>query len=70
MIKFNHTVNLVAIIDEHKVSDSILQSLLNMDEKTLNSVLADVFINAINETGAIEQINKNNTFAVIDWGNN
>jgi hypothetical protein len=70
MIKFNHTVNLVAIIDEHKISDSMLQGLLNLDEKTLNSVLADVFISAINETGALEAINKNNSYAVIDWGNN
>ena len=70
MIKFNHTINLVALIDEHKVSDSTLTTLLNMDEKTLNSVLAETFINAINDTGAMETINENNTFAKIEWGNN
>jgi hypothetical protein len=70
MIKFNHTINLVALIDEHKVSDSTLTTLLNMDEKTLNSVLAETFINAINGTGAMETINENNTFAKIEWGNN
>lgn len=70
MIELKHSVNLVAKIDEHKMPEHLLASLLNLNETQMHKLLASVFIGALDEIGALEKVNENNAYALIEWGDN
>ena len=68
MMTFNHTVNLVTEIDEKLMPAHLLKALVSLDEVTLNKMFATVFAQAITEIGALDEINDNNTYAVVKFG--
>jgi hypothetical protein len=68
MMTFNHTVNLVTEIDEQLMPAHLLKALVSLDEVTLNKMFATVFAQAITEIGALDEINDNNTYAVVKFG--
>lgn len=70
MIKLNHTINLVAEIDEHKAPDYVITALAEMPEEFIQKLFSQTFISAIDSLNAIDKINKNNSYAQIKWGNN
>ena len=70
MMTFNHTVNLVTEIDEKLMPSHLLKALVSLDEVTLNRMFATVFKQAIIDVGALDKINKDNTYAVVKFGNN
>jgi hypothetical protein len=68
MMTFNHTVNLVTEIDEQLMPYHLLNALVSLDEVTLNKMFATVFAQAITEIGALDEINDNNVWAVVKFG--
>ena len=70
MIKINHTINLVAEIDEHKAPDYVITALATMPESFIQKLFSETFINSIDSLNAIEKINENNSYAQLKWGNN
>jgi hypothetical protein len=70
MITLNHSVNLVTEIDENKMSDELLNRLLSLDEVQMEMLLRSTFIAALTDTGFLDKINKNNSWAIVKVGNN
>lgn len=65
-----HTVNLIAEFDTDKMPAGVAMMIMNCDEKTLNSILAQTFIESINCLNAFDIINANNQYATIKAGKN
>jgi hypothetical protein len=70
MIKINHTINLVAEIDEHKAPDYVITALATMPESFIQKLFSETFINSVDSLNTMEKINKNNSYAQLKWGNN
>jgi hypothetical protein len=70
MIEINHTVNLVAQIDEHKAPDYLISALATMPESFIQKLFSETFMASIDSLNAIEKINKNNSYANLKWGKN
>lgn len=70
MLIFNHSINLVTEIDANKAPTNILNAIANMPEETLNRVLIEAFIDAINNDKTFERLNENNSYATLKWGTN
>jgi hypothetical protein len=70
MIKINHTINLVAEIDEHKAPDYVITALATMPESFIQKLFSETFINSVDSLNTMEKINENNSYAQLKWGNN
>jgi hypothetical protein len=70
MIKINHTINLVAEIDEHKAPDYVISALATMPEEFIQKLFSETFINSVDSLNTMEKINENNSYAQLKWGNN
>ena len=70
MITLNHSVNLVTEIDENKMPANLLTAFLSLDEVQMEMLLRSTFISALTETGFLNEINENNSWAVVKVGNN
>jgi hypothetical protein len=70
MIKINHTINLVAEIDEHKAPDYVITALATMPESFIQKLFSETFINSVDSLNTMEKINENNSYAKLKWGNN
>jgi hypothetical protein len=65
MIKLNHSINLVTEIDENKMPDHLLMLLVNLSEVEMETLLRETFINAMEEEGVLEKLNKDNSWATL-----
>ena len=65
-----HTINLIAEFDTDTMPAGVAMMLMNYDEKSLNSILAQTFIETLNSIGVFEMINANNQYATIKAGIN
>ena len=70
MIKINHTINLVAEIDEHKAPDYVISALATMPEEFIQKLFAETFIASVDSLDTIKKINENNSYAQLKWGKN
>ena len=68
-MKLTHTVNVSVEFDKDKTPDYVITALVNYPESALQELLSGVFTNALDEINALEQINKNNSYAKVSWGN-
>ena len=64
MITINHTVNLVAELDEN---NSTTKQLLTLPSEEQVYMLKNVFINACKSVSLLEHLNENNSFATIKF---
>ena len=64
MITINHTVNLVAEIDENNPTTKQLLALPSEEQVYM---LKNVFINACKRVSLLEHLNENNSFATIKF---
>ena len=65
MITLNHSINLVTEIDEFKMPDHLLMLLVNLSEVQMETLLRETFINAMEEEGVLEKLNKDNSWATL-----
>ena len=65
-----HTINLIAEFDTDKMPANVALSLMMLDEKQLNSVLAQTFISGLEALGVFDKMNENNQYATIKAGIN
>jgi hypothetical protein len=65
MIKLKHSINLVTEIDENKMPDHLLMLLVNLSEVEMETLLRETFINAMEEEGVLEKLNKDNSWATL-----
>jgi hypothetical protein len=70
MITLKHSVNLVTEIDENKIPDHLLTAMLSLDEIAMEKLLRGAFINALEVKNFLDEINKDNTWAVVKVGEN
>jgi hypothetical protein len=68
-MKLTHDVKVSIDFDEKTMPDMVLSAITNYPEKELQELLAGVFTGALDEIGALDQINKNNSYAKVSWGN-
>ena len=68
-MKLTHIVKVSVDFDEKKMPDYVLTALVNYSEKDLQELLESVFIGSLNEIGALDKINENNSYAKVSWGN-
>lgn len=66
----NHSVNLIAEFDTDKMPVNIAYAFMTLDEKQLNSILAQTFIASLDHIGAFDKMNENNQYATIKAGKN
>ena len=70
MITLNHSVNLITEIDENKMPDHLLSVFVNLDEITMEKLLRETFISALQGEGFLDKINEGNSWAVVKVGKN
>jgi len=68
-MKLTHNVKVSVDFDEKTMPDYVLTALVNYSEKDLQELLESVFIGSLNEIGALDKINQNNSYAKVSWGN-
>jgi hypothetical protein len=68
-MKIYHTVNLVADINEERMPAHLLNLFILLPEQEMKRLLTHVFISAIDELGALDAINEDNTYATVSWAN-
>ena len=69
-MKLTHTVNVSVEFDKDKTPDYVITALVNYPESALNKMLAEVFITSLDTINALQQINDNNSYAKVTWGDN
>jgi hypothetical protein len=69
-MKLTHNVKVSIDFDEKTMPDYVLMALTNYPESALQELLEGVFIGALDEINALEQINANNSYAKVTWGDN
>jgi len=65
-----HTINVNVEFDKDNTPDYVINALVTYSEKEIQKLLAGVFIGALDEVGALEKINANNSYAKVSWGDN
>lgn len=70
MIKLNHSINLVTEIDEHKMPSNLLTTFLNLSEVQMEKMLRGAFIQALQDKKFLDEINENNSWAILKVGDN
>ena len=65
-----HTINLIAEFDTDKMPTQIAMMMMTLDEKQLNSILANTFISGLEALGVFDKMNENNQYATIKAGIN
>mgnify|MGYP006267450765 CR=1 FL=1 len=68
-MKIHHTVKLVTEIDESKMPSDSLAVLKSLDEERTGQILVQTFVKACDHLKLLEQLNENNTYAVLKWDN-
>lgn len=70
MITLNHSINLITEIDEHKMPERLLNTFLGLSELQMETMLRGAFIQALQDKNFLDEINKNNSWAVVKVGKN
>jgi hypothetical protein len=70
MITLNHSINLVTEIDENKMPDHLLSAFVNLSELQMEKLLRGAFIQALQDKNFLNEINENNSWAIVKVGNN
>ena len=70
MITLKHSVNLITEIDEHKMPDHLLSTILKMSELELETMLRQTFIAALLGEGVLDKFNEGNSWATLKAGKN
>jgi hypothetical protein len=70
MITLNHSINLVTEIDENKMPDHLLSAFVNLSELQMEKLLRGAFVQALQDKNFLNEINENNSWAIVKVGNN
>jgi hypothetical protein len=70
MITLNHSINLVTEIDENKMPDNLLSTFVNLSEFQMEKLLRGAFIQALQDKKFLDEINENNSWAIVKVGDN
>lgn len=70
MITLNHSINLVTEIDENKMPDNLLSTFVNLSELQMEKLLRGAFIQALHDKKFLDEINENNSWAIVKVGDN
>jgi hypothetical protein len=70
MITLNHSVNLITEIDEHKMPADLLGTFINLTETQMEKLLRGAFIQALQDKKFLDEINENNSWAILKVGQN
>ena len=70
MITLNHSINLVTEIDEHKMPSELLSAFVNLSELQMEKMLRGAFIQALHDKKFLDEINENNSWAILKVGDN
>ena len=70
MITLNHSINLVTEIDENKMPDNLLSTFVNLSEFQMEKLLRGAFIQALQDKNFLDEINENNSWAILKVGDN
>jgi len=70
MITLNHSINLVTEIDENKMPDHLLSAFVSLSEIQMEKLLRGAFIQALQDKNFLDEINENNSWAIVKVGNN
>lgn len=68
-MKLTHNVKVNVEFHKDNTPDYVLSALVNYSEKELEKLLTGVFTGALDEIGALDQINANNSYAKVSWSN-
>ncbi len=66
-MKLTHTVNVEVEFNDKTTPDYVISALTTMTEAQLQALLSDTFTGALNEMGALDKLNKNNSYATVRW---
>ena len=66
-MRITHKVNVDVDFDEKTTPDHVISTLMRFNETQMQKFLAEVFVDAINATGAIDTINKNHAYAYVSF---
>ena len=70
MIILNHSINLITEIDENKMPDHLLSAFVNLSEFQMEKLLRGAFIQALQDKNFLDEINENNSWAILKVGDN
>jgi hypothetical protein len=70
MITLNHSINLVTEIDENKMPDHLLSAFVNLSELQMEKLLRGAFVQALQDKNFLNEINENNSWAIVKVGDN
>ena len=70
MITLNHSINLVTEIDENKMPDNLLSTFVNLSELQMEKLLRGAFIQALKDKNFLDEINADNSWAIVKVGDN
>jgi hypothetical protein len=70
MITLNHSINLITEIDENKMPDHLLSAFVNLSEFQMEKLLRGAFIQALQDKNFLDEINENNSWAILKVGDN
>ena len=70
MITLNHSINLVTEIDEHKMPSHLLTAFVNLSELQMEKLLRGAFIQALKDKNFLDEINADNSWAIVKVGDN
>jgi hypothetical protein len=70
MITLNHSINLITEIDENKMPDNLLSTFVNLSEFQMEKLLRGAFIQALQDKNFLDEINENNSWAIVKVGDN
>jgi len=70
MITLNHSINLVTEIDENKMPSNLLSTFINLSELQMEKLLRGAFIQALQDKKFLDEINENNSWAILKVGDN
>jgi hypothetical protein len=70
MITLNHSINLITEIDENKMPDHLLSAFVSLSELQMEKLLRGAFVQALQDKNFLNEINENNSWAIVKVGDN
>jgi hypothetical protein len=70
MITLNHSINLITEIDENKMPDHLLTAFVSLSELQMEKLLRGAFVQALQDKNFLNEINENNSWAIVKVGDN
>lgn len=66
-MRITHKVNVDVDFNDKTTPDHVISTLMRFNEAQMQKFLAEVFVDAINATGAIDKINEGHAYAVVSF---